>query len=99
MHAVRSLLLLLVLVAVTLTLLLAGATGVGVLLHRLMPTVGLGTAVLIGLVGLSVSARFVLGLWDEAHSLREELGELQEAQLQELVTAAHGPARRRRSRR
>lgn len=96
MYAVRSLLLLLVLVAITLTLLLAGATGVGVLLHRLIPAVELGTAVLIGVVALSVCLHFVLGLLGEVNSVREELDE---GELEELVAAIHRPARRRRSRR
>lgn len=96
MNAVRTLLLLLVLLAITLTLLLAGATGLGTLLHRLMPSVGLGTGVLIGVVALSVSAHFVLSLLGRAHSLR---GELAEAELEELVAVVHHPPRRQRSRR
>jgi hypothetical protein len=93
MNAIRSLLLLLVLVTLTLTLLLAGATGVGVVLNRLMPAVGLGTGVLVGVVALTVSVRFVLGLFDSMHSLREELDP---GELEELVSAMHRPARRRR---
>lgn len=96
MGIVRSLLLLLVLVAISLTLLLAGATGVGVLLHRLMSGVGLGTGILIGVVALSVCLHFVLGLLDQAHSLREELDE---SELEEFVAAIQRPSRRRRSRR
>jgi hypothetical protein len=95
MNAIRSLLLLLVLVALTLALLLAGATGVGVLLNRLIPAVGLGTGILIGAVALPVSLRFVLGLFGEVRSLREELDQ---GELEELVTAMHRPARRRRPR-
>lgn len=93
MAAIRNLLLLLVLVALTLTLLLAGATGVGVVLNRLMPAVGLGTGVLIGALALSVSMHFVLGLLGEARGLREEL---ERGELEELVAAMHRPARRRR---
>jgi hypothetical protein len=96
MNAVRSLLLLLVLVAITLTLLLAGATGIGVVLNRLIPAIGLGTAVLTGVVALAVSAHFVLGIFAQVDSLREELDE---AELEELVTAFHRPSRRRRGRR
>jgi hypothetical protein len=95
MNAVRSLLLLLALLAITLTLLLAGATGLGALLHRLMPSVELGTAVLIGVVALSVCARFALGLLGGVHSLEEELDE---AELEKLVVVHH-PPRRQRSRR
>ncbi len=95
MNAVRSLLLLLVLVALTLTLLLAGATGVGLLLNRMMPAVGLGTGILIGAVALTVSVRFVLGLFGQAHSVGEELDR---AELEELLTVVHRPARRRRPR-
>lgn len=93
MNALRSLLLLLVLVALTLTLLPAGATGVGVLLHRLMPAVGLGNGILIAAVALSVSIHFVLRMSDAAHSVRQELDE---AELEELVAVMHRPARRRR---
>jgi hypothetical protein len=96
MNAVRSLLFLLVLLAVTLTLLLAGATGLGVLLHRLMPGVGLETGVLIGVLALSVSVNFVLNLLRQANSLREELDE---AEIQEIVAVLPRPARRSRSRR
>jgi hypothetical protein len=96
MNALRSLLLLLVLVALTLTLLLAGATGVGVLLHRLIPAVGLGTAVLSGVVALSVSLHFVLGLFSQANSLRDRLDE---SELEEFVAVMHRPARGRRPRR
>lgn len=94
MNAVRSLLLLLALVAATLTLLLAGATGVGVLLHRLMPAVELGPAVLTGVVGLSVSVYFVSGIFAQAYSVREH-----EAELEEVVAVLDRPSRRRRSRR
>ena len=96
MNALRTLLLLMVLVALTLTLLLAGAAGVGVLLHRLIPALGLGSAVLSGVVALSVSLHFVLGLFGQANSLRDELDE---SELEELVAAMHRPARGRRSRR
>lgn len=96
MNSVRSLVLLLVVLAITLTLLLAGATGLGVLLNRLLPGVELGTGVLIGVVALSVCLHFVLGVSGQAHSVREELDE---AELEELMTAIHRPARRRRSRR
>lgn len=96
MNVLRSLLFLLALVAITLTVLLAGAAGVGVLLHRLMPAVGVGTAVLTGVVGLSVSVYFVLGIFAEAHSVREELDEVE---LEELVATIHRPSRRRRARR
>jgi hypothetical protein len=96
MNAVRSLLLLLVLVAITLTLLLAGATGVGVLLHRLIPAVELGPAVLIGVVALSVSVYIVLGIFGQAHTLGEELDE---EEMKELMASIHRPAPRRRSRR
>jgi hypothetical protein len=96
MNAVRTLALLLALVTITLTLLLAGATGLGLLLERLLPGVGLGTGVLIGVVALSVSARFVLGLFAQSIAVREELDE---AELEDLVAAMHRPARRRRSRR
>lgn len=95
MNALRSLLLLLVLVALTVTLLLAGATGVGVVLHRLIPTVGLGSAVLSGVVALSVSLHFVLGLFGQANSLREELDE---SELQDMVAVMHRPPRGRRPR-
>ena len=96
MNAIHSLLLLLVLVAITLTLLLAGAAGVGVLLNRLIPAIGLGTAVLTGVVALAVSAHFVLGIFAQVHSVREELDE---AELEEVVAAFHRPSRRRRNRR
>jgi hypothetical protein len=96
MHALQTLLLLLVLVALTLTLLLAGATGVGFLLHRLIPALGLGTAVLIGVVALSVSLHFVLGLFSHANSLREQLDE---SEMEEIVAVMHRPARGRRRRR
>ncbi len=96
MNAVRSLLFLLMLVAITLTLLLAGATGVGALLNRLIPAIGLGTAVLIAVVALTVSVYFVLGIFARVHSVREELDE---AELEQLVTAIHRPSRRRRPRR
>jgi hypothetical protein len=96
MNLVRSLLFPLVLVVITLTLLLASATGVGALLYRLMPGLGLGTAVLICVVALTVSLRFVLGLLGQVHALREELDE---AEIEELVAAVHRPARKRRSRR
>jgi hypothetical protein len=96
MSAFRSLMLLLVLLLITLTLLLAGATGVGIVLARLLPDVGLGMGVLTGVVALSVSAHMVLGLFSQANFVREELDE---AELEELVTAIHRPARGRRSRR
>jgi hypothetical protein len=96
MNAVRTLLLMLVLVAITLTLLLAGATGVGALLHRLVPGIGLGTSVLIAAVALSVSARFVLGLLGQAQSLREELDD---TELEEVMAALRRPAPGRRARR
>lgn len=96
MNAVRSLLFLFALVAVTLTLLLAGATGVGALLHRLVPAVELGPAVVAGVVALSVSLNFVLNLSVRADAVREELDE---AELEELVTAIHRPSRGRRPRR
>jgi hypothetical protein len=96
MNALRTLLLLLALVALTLTLLLAGATGVGVLLHRLIPALGLGTAVLSGVVALSVSLHFVLGLFGRANALRAELDE---SELEEIVAVMHRPARGRRPRR
>jgi hypothetical protein len=96
MNVVRTLLLLLALLAITLTLLLAGATGLGALLHRLMPSVELGTAVLIGVVALSVCARFALGLLGGVHSLEEELDE---AELEELVAVVSQPPRKQRSRR
>lgn len=96
MNAVRTLLLLLVLLAITLTLLLAGATGVGALLHRLMPALGLGTGVLIGVVALSVSAHFVLSLLGQVQSLPEELDE---AELERVVAVVSHPPRRQRSRR
>ncbi len=96
MNAIRSLLLLLVLVALTLALLLAGATGVGVLLNRLMPAVGLETGILIGAVALSVSLKFVLDLLGRAYSLGEEVDP---AELEELVAAMHRASLRRRPRR
>jgi uncharacterized membrane protein len=96
MSAFRSLLLLLVLLLITLTLLLVSATGVGLLLDRLLPGVGLGMGMLIGVVALSISAYVVLGLFSQANAVREELDE---AELEELVTAMHRPARQRRSRR
>ena len=96
MHAVRSLLLLLMAVFITLALLLAGATGVGALLHWLLPGIELGTAVLIGVVALAVSTRFVLNLLGETQSVREALTD---EELRELVEAVHHPPRRRRSRR
>jgi TRAP-type C4-dicarboxylate transport system permease small subunit len=96
MNVVRSLLLLLVLVATTLTLLLAGATGMGALLHRLIPTIGLGTAVLIGVVALSVSVHFVLGIFAQVHSVRQELDE---AELEQLLDVVHRSSRKRRDRR
>ncbi|HEX2077488.1 MAG TPA: hypothetical protein VHG08_07250 [Longimicrobium sp.] len=100
MNAVRTLSFLLVLLAITLALLLAGATGLGALLHRLMPAVGLGTAVLIGVVALSVSAHFVLSVLGRAHSLQEEIDEADLKELEEmLAAAAHRPARGQRSRR
>lgn len=94
--AFRSLLLLLVLVLATLTLLLAGATGVGAVLDWLLPEVGLGMGVLIGVVALSISVGVVMGLFGQANMVREELDE---AELEELVAAIHRPARKRRSRR
>jgi hypothetical protein len=101
MNAVRTLGFMLALVTVTLALLLAGATGVGVLLDRLLPEVGLGTGILIGVVALSVCLHFVLGLLGQAQLMGHELdeAELEEADLKELVSIAHRPARRRRSRR
>lgn len=96
MNALRSLLLLLALVAITLTLLLSGAAGVGALLHRLIPPVGLGNAILIGVVALSVSVYFVLGIFSRAHSIQEELDE---AELEEVINAIRHPSRRRRTRR
>jgi hypothetical protein len=101
MNVIRSLLPFLILVALTLTLLLAGAAGVGVLLHRLIPAIGLGNGVLIGTLALSVSVHFVLRMFDAAHSVREELDEveLEAAELKEFVTAMHRPARGRRTRR
>jgi hypothetical protein len=101
MNVIGSLLPFLVLVVLTLALLLAGGAGVGILLHRLMPAVGLGNGVLIGTVALSVSVHFVLGMLGEVRSIRNELeeAELDEAELKELVTALHRPARGRRTRR
>src|SRR5688572_16988995 len=87
MNAVRALLLPLVLLAITLVLLLTAATGLGALLHRLMPSVGLGTAVLIGVVALSVSVKFVLSLLGGIYSLPGELDE------EELVAVVHHPPR------
>jgi preprotein translocase subunit SecY len=96
MNAIRTLVLLLVLVALITTLLLVGATGVGVLLDRLLPDVGLGSGVLIGVLALSVSVNFVLNLFAQANSLRDELDE---AEMEDFVTVIHRPARKRRSRR
>ena len=96
MNAVRSLLLLLALVSITLTLLLAGATGLAGVLRWLMPGVGLDTGILIGVLALSVSMHFVLGLLGQANAVREELDE---GEFEELVAAIRRPARRRRSRR
>lgn len=96
MNAVRTLVLLLVLVTITLTLLLAGATGLGVLLNRLLPDVGLGAGILIGVVALSVCLRFVLGLLGHVTSVREELDE---SDMEELVAVVHRPPRGRRRRR
>ncbi|WP_420128778.1 hypothetical protein [Longimicrobium sp.] len=96
MNAVRTLMFALLLVALTITLLLAGATGVGMLLDRLLPDVGLGTGILIGVLALSVSVNFVLNLLGQANSLRDELDE---AEMEELVTVLHRPTRKRRPRR
>lgn len=95
MNILHTLLLLLVLVLITLTMLLAGAAGVGVLLHRLMPSVGLGPAILTGVVGLSVSIHFVLRIFAEARSVGEELTEVE---LEEVVATIRRPSRRRRAR-
>lgn len=97
MNAVRSLMSVLVLIALTITLLLAGATGVGVLLDRLLPDVGLGSGILIGVLALSVSVNFVMSLLAQVNSVRDEVDE---AEMEDLVTVIHHPpARKRRSRR
>ena len=95
MNILHTLLLLLVLVAITLTMLLAAATGVGVLLHRLMPSVGLGPAVLTGVVGLSVSIHFVLRIFADTRYVSEELDQMA---LEEVVATIRRPSRRRRAR-
>lgn len=96
MNAVRNLLLLILLVALTLTLLLAGATGVGSVLHWLIPEVELGAAILTGVVGLSISIYFVMGILAQAHAVREELDDVE---MEELVAVVHRPSRGRRARR
>jgi hypothetical protein len=96
MNAVRTLFFLLLLLVLTLTVLIAGATGVGALLNRLLPGIGLGTGTLIGVVALSVCLHFALVILGQVHVVREELDD---AEMEEFVAAIRRPARNRRSRR
>ncbi|HYR07093.1 MAG TPA: hypothetical protein VEQ60_04980, partial [Longimicrobium sp.] len=60
------------------------------------PEIGLGTAVLIAVVALTVSVHFVAGLFAQAHSVQEEMDP---EELEQFVAAIHRPSRRRRGRR
>lgn len=91
MHALRTLLLMLALVAVTLALLLAGGTGVGVLLHRLIPEAGLGTAILIGVVALAVSVHWVMSMFVRA---QDTASRMDDEEFEAFVTALQRPTRK-----
>ncbi len=95
-----SLIKLLLVPFVVCALLLAAAVGIGWLLHRLLPTVDFGLAILIGLVAMAVTGRicgFLTDLLASSVSL-SEAEEDEEPERGSYSVSSLPPKRRRRRR-